>query len=132
MSENLTSEQIEELKCYLLAQRDQLRRKADEELRNAREQPYRKLAGDVHDKGDESIADQVAGLEAELADRRTVELHSIDTALQRIDEGSYGICIDCGRAIAFERLKAYPMAQRCIDCKTKYEKQHSGVGIPSL
>lgn len=132
MTKPLTNERIEELKSILLSEREQLSKAADIELGRFREQPFRKLAGEVHDQGDESIADQVAEMNAELADRRTVEIRAIDDALQRIDEGIYGICIDCGTEIAFERLKAFPMAKRCIDCKTTYENQTAGLGTPTL
>jgi RNA polymerase-binding protein DksA len=49
-------------------------------------------------------------------------LASIDTALQRIDEGTYGTCTSCGREIAPERLEAYPWASLCIDCKRQAER----------
>lgn len=132
MSSSLTDQQIKDLKSRLLATRDQLSQQADEQLQASREQPFRKLAGDVHDKGDESIAAQVSGLDAELAERHAVEIHAIDAALQRIEDGTYGICIDCGDAISFPRLRAYPMAQRCIECKRKLESEHSGPGSPTL
>src|SRR6056297_1077441 len=43
--------------------------------------------------------------------------------LKRIDEGIYGICIDCGTKISKDRLKAMPCAIRCITCKNNYEKE---------
>ena len=132
MTQRLTDEQIEQLKSILLSEREQLSEVADVDLGRLRKQPFRKLAGEVHDQGDESIADQVAGLNAELADRRALEIHAIDEALRRIDQGTYGICVDCGTDIAFERLKAFPMAKRCIDCKAKYESQHPSPGTPTL
>ncbi len=50
-------------------------------------------------------------------------LEEINEALDRIDEGSYGICTDCGMLIKKKRLEAMPCAIRCIDCKSKYEKE---------
>jgi DnaK suppressor protein len=49
-------------------------------------------------------------------------LAAIDGALQRIDEGTYGICTRCGRPIAPERLAARPSAALCIDCKRLEER----------
>jgi RNA polymerase-binding protein DksA len=43
-------------------------------------------------------------------------LEEIDAALQRIEEGTYGICTNCGKPIQPERLEALPWAQLCIDC----------------
>ena len=44
------------------------------------------------------------------------ELAEIDEALVRWDAGTYGICIDCGRAIPLARLRARPFATRCVEC----------------
>jgi RNA polymerase-binding transcription factor DksA len=42
-------------------------------------------------------------------------------ALARIDAGSYGKCVDCGRELPDERLEARPEADRCVDCQQKAE-----------
>jgi len=44
------------------------------------------------------------------------EIHHLNIALQRIDNGIYGICAECGAAIGNERLKAVPHATKCMDC----------------
>ena len=44
------------------------------------------------------------------------EIHRIEHALQRISEGTYGICAECGADIDPKRLKALPTASRCISC----------------
>ena len=49
-------------------------------------------------------------------------LAAIDTALQRIADGSFGTCRGCGQAIAVERLEALPYTTQCIDCKRKEER----------
>jgi RNA polymerase-binding protein DksA len=46
------------------------------------------------------------------------EIHQIQVALKRIDEGTYGICANCGEPIDPKRLKALPTATRCIACST--------------
>ena len=48
-------------------------------------------------------------------------LAAIDSALRRIDEGTYGTCVSCGEQIRYERLEATPWASLCIDCKRKAE-----------
>jgi DnaK suppressor protein len=50
-------------------------------------------------------------------------LSEIDVALKRIEEGTYGICANCGREIPTERLEAYPWASLCIDCKRQAERR---------
>src|SRR5438046_754552 len=50
-------------------------------------------------------------------------LTEIDAALQRIEDGTYGTCTNCGGEIAPERLEAYPWASLCIDCKRQSERR---------
>jgi DnaK suppressor protein len=56
-----------------------------------------------------------------LGDNAEQVISEIDAALKRIDEGSYGTCIDCGQQIRRERLEANPWASHCINCKRKLE-----------
>jgi RNA polymerase-binding transcription factor len=48
-------------------------------------------------------------------------LSEIEGALKRIEEGAYGVCVNCGKPIAEERLAAIPWATYCIDCKRLVE-----------
>ncbi len=45
------------------------------------------------------------------------ELDEIEAALERMHEGSYGVCEDCGKPLPMERLRAIPYARLCISCK---------------
>ena len=49
-------------------------------------------------------------------------LAAIDSALKRIDEGTYGTCVSCGEQIRYERLEATPWVSLCIDCKRRAEQ----------
>lgn len=51
-------------------------------------------------------------------------LQATEYALRRMDEGSYGLCANCGKEIPLERLEALPQATLCIRCKKKQERQH--------
>jgi RNA polymerase-binding transcription factor DksA len=46
-----------------------------------------------------------------------VDLSAVEDALRRVREGTYGICGDCGRPIAPERLDVLPQALRCVECQ---------------
>jgi len=50
------------------------------------------------------------------------DLQKIDEAIRKIDEGTYGLCEDCGEEISEERLKILPYAIYCIDCKESREQ----------
>ena len=54
-----------------------------------------------------------------LKDNERVLLDSVERALQKIADGTYGQCESCGREIAEERLEALPWATECIDCSRK-------------
>jgi RNA polymerase-binding transcription factor DksA len=49
------------------------------------------------------------------------EAENVELALQRLAQGQYGICIDCGKEIPRERLEAIPEAVRCIEDQARYE-----------
>lgn len=51
-----------------------------------------------------------------IGDETRQSIREINQALRRLEEGSYGICGNCGKAIAAARLEALPEATRCIDC----------------
>jgi len=73
---------------------------------------------DAGDQGEQVQRDEVR--EAEQ-NRDAVELAAIDAALQRMDGGRYGECIDCGIDIPLARLQAQPSAARCVACQQKFE-----------
>lgn len=61
-------------------------------------------------------------LELILDDRESAELDQIAEALQRIEAGTYGQCVDCGCDIPPARLHAAPEAARCLACQSRQEK----------
>jgi DnaK suppressor protein len=71
---------------------------------------------------DDAIADAAAAMDVAMVIRESQELQHIEAALARIEDGSYGICADCGDEIARARLKAYPMATRCLPCQERHER----------
>ncbi len=87
----------------------------------------------AEDAGEETAYDNhLADTATETYDREldyTLEensehvLAAIDAALKRIDEGTYGICTNCGKQIAQERLEALPWATLCIDCQRDRERR---------
>lgn len=50
------------------------------------------------------------------------ERQAIADALDRLREGSYGNCVDCGTALPAERLEARPEAARCVSCQQRYDR----------
>jgi RNA polymerase-binding transcription factor len=56
-----------------------------------------------------------------VVDRRTRELAEVNRALEDIEAGRYGVCRECGEAIAAARLKVLPFAIRCVACQASLE-----------
>ena len=61
-----------------------------------------------------------------LASGESHLLEEVAEALERIDEGTYGECVDCEEDIPKKRLEVFPAAKRCVKCKEKYEKETQG------
>ena len=64
-----------------------------------------------------------------IRDRERKLVVKIQEALKRIDEGTFGICQECGEEISESRLKARPVATLCVECKRKQEVQEKIEGI---
>ena len=60
------------------------------------------------------------------------EMAEIDSALERLREGSYGTCQNCGKPIPLSRLKALPFADLCVSCKERFERQREEAEDSSL
>jgi len=77
------------------------------------------------DMSDQATAEQDQSLNIRMRGREQKLLVKIEEALDRIANGTYGICEMCEEPIAFERLKARPVTTLCIDCKTEQEAQEA-------
>lgn len=65
-----------------------------------------------------------------LRERERNKLRAIDEALERIEEGTFGVCDDCGDEIPLGRLEVMPFATTCIDCKAKQERREKQNAVP--
>jgi len=64
-----------------------------------------------------------------IRDRERKLIKKIKDALERLEEGTFGICEQCGEDISDERLKARPVTTLCIDCKKKQEVEEKLKGL---
>lgn len=71
----------------------------------------------VQDPGDVAQSISLETLKISLQDAEMAEYNMIVQALQMIEDGTYGLCLDCGQPIAEKRLKSYPNATRCLLCQ---------------
>jgi RNA polymerase-binding transcription factor DksA len=128
----LTQKQTEELRRMVEKRRAQLVAEVREDAARARDEPYSEHAGIAPDAGDESVATLIADLEQADLTRDLDELRALEAAYRRLQDGTYGICIDCGGDIGYPRLKAFPAAARCVEDQERHEKTYGGNPKPSL
>jgi len=128
----LTEHQTDKLRKLIDQRRTALLAELREDAARTSEQPYAEHAGPAPDSGDESVATLIADLEQADLTRDLDEFRALEAARERIKGGEYGVCSDCGSDIAFERLKAFPAAMRCIQCQERHEKTYGGEPKPSL
>ena len=81
-------------------------------------------AADLTESGDSDFTqEELAAIKQNLIAMRKALLKEIDNAISKIEEGTYGICDECGETISKKRLSVIPYSNLCITCKSKIEKE---------
>ena len=129
----LKQSQLDQLTHQLKVQYQALLREVRDESENAGNQHRIDLLNnEPGDSGDESMANALADFNVAALDHHIRDVRDIEATFQRIKEGTFGVCIDCGDDIAFNRLQAYPAAKRCLACQEKREREFVQEGHPKL
>ena len=110
---------LEAARENLLAMKQKLLGEIDSELRAERE-GNKDEGMDTYDLASEERDREINFI---LSDRERVKLLQIDDALQRLDDGNYGVCESCGLEIGEERLTAMPFSRLCRDCQQDQERE---------
>lgn len=121
----LTEADITRLRAQMLDRSRLLEGEIANKLRESTED--RESLDRVGDQGDFAWVEVESGLDLAEAQRDIEEWRGLRDALRRIEEGRYGVCVDCGSEVPFERLRLQPVALRCVDCQTVSERR-SGLG----
>jgi len=110
---------LKQMQAKLLEMRRQLLREIDKDRQLGRE--VTKEGGmDSYDLASEERDREISFL---LTDRDREKLQAIQDALDRIEEGTYGVCESCETEIAEGRLMALPFTRLCVSCQAQEEKQ---------
>jgi DnaK suppressor protein len=114
-----------------------MRRRETDRYRSALESQLRALLGEgeraVHsmvgeggeeipDPNDRATVEEGRNWSLRLRDRDRKLIGKIQQALARLDEGTFGTCTSCGKPISAARLRARPVTDLCIECKTEAER----------
>lgn len=119
---NLNEQQLAHLKDLLRQREEALRQEVNQEVRD--KDDYLEVATEAPDPGDSSFADLTVDLGNAAVNRDIGELRAIAAAYTRMEQGTYGDCVDCETEIPYERLEVQPTAERCAPCQEAYEKTH--------
>ncbi|MFH1147572.1 MAG: TraR/DksA C4-type zinc finger protein [Pseudomonadota bacterium] len=113
MSQKLTSLQIEIFKSLLQRRKRNLWQEVTETLRRDIGQEYQDRLRMALDDEDRSVVDLQEETVFSLMEPKKMELEEIEGALHRIQQGEYGVCVDCGEPIDMKRLEIMPQTPRC-------------------
>ncbi|PLX80398.1 MAG: RNA polymerase-binding protein DksA [Desulfuromonas sp.] len=109
---------IEEFKTLLQGQLDEILRDAGRTMAEMTDEK-----ANFPDPTDRASLESDRNFELRIRDRERKLANKIREALERIEEGEFGVCDSCGEEIGEARLKARPVTTLCIDCKTEQERQ---------
>jgi DnaK suppressor protein len=128
----ITQRQLKPLLEQLARREQDLRARIAEEMRRTDTEDYEQLDGVVGDDADRAFVETAVDIETGRVEQQMKELREIEAARERVAQGTFGICIDCGGAIEYERLRIYTPAVRCAECQTLYEDPGARSRIPKL
>ena len=118
----LTTEEIKSIKEQLLKERE----KIEKELlqigtRDPKDPSNFNINVPEYGTSEEDNATEVAAYTDNLSIEQSLEetMRDINSTLERIDKGQYGVCKYCGKEIVLKRLLARPTSSSCVDCKKK-------------
>ncbi len=115
------TERYAELRKMLEDRRREIQSEVQSRIKDVRAEGAGGLATGVLDAVETSEADIQEDIEFALIQMKAETLQRINEALERLEEGTYGHCYECGDEISPQRLRALPFAVRCKDCEEARE-----------
>jgi DnaK suppressor protein len=109
---------LEEFRQILHEQMDQLLKDAERTVTEMNDEKT-----NFPDPTDRASLESDRNFELRIRDRERKLINKIREALDRLEEGEFGICESCGEEIGEARLRARPVTTLCIECKTEQERQ---------
>lgn len=111
----------EVLQKMLLGKRQEIIKEIEGSLGQSLTEDQQRRLESARDVGDQALMDLERELGISLMEMRNRRRQSIDEALTRLHEGTYGICAECGVEISEKRLQAVPFAKLCVECQSRAE-----------
>ncbi|MEZ5690545.1 MAG: RNA polymerase-binding protein DksA [Rickettsiales bacterium] len=115
--EYMNKKQLEYFRSKLMAWRQELIEESQETIDNLKEENWHEA-----DLSDRASLETEAGVELHTRNRYLKLIGKIDSALRRIEDGSYGYCEETGEPIGIKRLEARPIATMTVEAQERHEK----------
>jgi DnaK suppressor protein len=116
----MNRKQLDKYKALLEEKREQVLAR----VLSARESEQDGPSEDAPDLGDRALSTVTRDLSYRLTAGERDILRRIDAALARIEDGTYGECLSCGKKVQTGRLDAVPWARHCIECQELQDQGH--------
>ena len=118
----LTGEELDGVRENLSERKKTLWNEVLHDLTHEAGEINREAVDTIRESGDRAMGELMESSLLHLVEMKARELEAIEAALNRIDSGEYGRCMDCGRWIRPARLEVQPFAVRCIKCQEEKER----------
>ncbi len=132
MAVKLSPADMSDFKRRLLEREQQLVCEMQAGRQRASAEPFTQIAGEAADVGDASVADTATDSVSAERERDSDELREVRAALERLDAGTYGLCMRCGKPIDPERLRALPAARYDLQHELERERRQGSATPPTL
>jgi len=109
------------LQQMLMRKRQEILKEIEGTLGQSLTEDQQRRLESARDVGDQALMDLDRELGISLMEMRNRRRQAIDEALTRLNEGTYGICAECGVEISERRLEAVPFAKLCVECQAREE-----------
>ena len=95
------------------------------EVQEKYKSPQDRLTEQVANIADDAVQSYERQLMMGLGEKEFEKLRLVEEAIEKLDEGQYGICLECEELISEERLTVIPFASHCVDCLRIIEKKNT-------
>jgi DnaK suppressor protein len=119
----MSKEQLEHFRTILNTWKRDLMQEVDRTVLHMKDE-----AANFPDPNDRATQESEFSLELRTRDRERKLIRKIEEALKRIDDGSYGYCIETGEEIGIKRLEARPVATLCVEAQERRERREKQYG----
>ena len=123
--DRMNDERYKELRCILEERREEIAGEVKDKIRTVRTEATESGVRRLADVGENSESDIQDDIEFALIQMKAETLARIAAALNRLEEGTYGYCYECGGEITEQRLRVLPFAARCRDCEEARETERT-------